>query len=129
MKIGIPVTEFRGLASPVHGHFGSAACFVVVDTETMTCERVSNGDRDHEHGKCRPMAALAGVLPDVVLVGGIGLGALRGLRMAGIAVHRAPTEARVDQAVSLLEDGKLEELIDAAACAGHGVDDAGHCSR
>jgi predicted Fe-Mo cluster-binding NifX family protein len=80
MRICIPVAEYQGLESQVYGHFGSAESFVMVDTETMAVARLSNGDREHVHGACSPLAALAGARPDAVLVGGIGPGALMGLR-------------------------------------------------
>ena len=44
MKMCIPVSEVRGLESPVHGHFGSAPAFLAVDSETMAVETLSNGD-------------------------------------------------------------------------------------
>ncbi|MEW6753343.1 MAG: NifB/NifX family molybdenum-iron cluster-binding protein [Candidatus Latescibacterota bacterium] len=128
MKVAIPVAEYRGLESPVHGHFGSAACFVVVNTEALACERVANGDTAHVHGACSPVRALGGARPDAVLVGGIGRGALLGLRHAGIAVWRAPAGTVAD-AVRLFIAGQLEELVDQATCAGHGESAACHHAR
>jgi predicted Fe-Mo cluster-binding NifX family protein len=118
MKICIPVSEYRELSSPVYGHFGSAPCFALVDTDTMKVERLSNRDHDHVHGACSPMKAMAGVKPDVVVVSGIGTGALLGLRSAGIKVCRADG-GTVAQVVRLLKDGKLSEMDENAACAGH----------
>jgi len=34
MKLCIPISEDRGLDSPICGHFGSAPAFLLVDTET-----------------------------------------------------------------------------------------------
>ena len=110
MKVCIPVSEYRGLESPVYGHFGSAACFALVNTDTMTVERLSNRDRAHVHGACSPVKALAGVKPDAILVGGIGTGALIELRQAGITVCRAPLGTVAD-AVRLFKAGELEELV------------------
>ena len=78
MKVCIPVSEQRGLESPVHGHFGSAPGFISVDAETLAVETLSNGDLGHEHGTCSPVRALAGAKPGAVLVGGLGAGALAG---------------------------------------------------
>ncbi|MCE9615090.1 MAG: diguanylate cyclase [Lentisphaerae bacterium] len=119
MKVCIPVSAYRGLDSPVHGHFGSANCFCLVDTDTMTAERVANHDLDHVHGACNPLKALAGANPQAVLVGGIGPGALIGLRRAGITVCRAAAGTAA-QAVRLFMAGKLEVLDATATCAGHG---------
>ena len=87
MKVAIPVAEYRGLESLVYGHFGSAPIFVLVDSETMSVEALGNQDQAHVHGQCSPVKALAGARPDAVVVGGIGAGAVRGLRAAGIKVY------------------------------------------
>jgi len=126
MKVCIPVSEYRGLDSPVYAHFGSAGCFVLVDTETMKVECLSNRDRHHEHGACSPLKALAGAKPDAVLVGGIGLGALMGLRQAGIAVYRV-SSGNVADAIQMFKDGKLEALDAKATCAGGTGRSACHC--
>ena len=119
MKIAIPVADYRGLESPVYGHFGSAPVFALVDSETMAIEPVGNRDHGHVHGACSPLKALAGAKPDAIIVGGIGMGALLGLRAAGMKVYRC-TEGTVTDAVRLLTDNKLEEIDDKGACAGHG---------
>jgi len=119
MKVCVPVSEFRGLESPVHGHFGSAPGFLMVDTGTMAVEMLSNGDEGHEHGACRPVRALAGAKPDAVLAGGLGPGALSGLRQAGIRVYLAPAGSAAE-AVRGFQEGRLEELVSLATCAGHG---------
>ena len=118
MKICIPVAECKGLESPVYGHFGSAPLFVEVDTETMAVEPISNQDHGHVHGSCNPMKAIAGRKPDAVLVGGIGPGALVGLRQAGIAVFLAP-QGTVADAVRMFNAGELAELERQATCGGH----------
>lgn len=128
MKVCVPVGEYRGLESPVYGHFGSAASFVMVDTETLAFEPVSNQDAVHVHGACSPLKALAGARPDAILVGGMGLGALMKLREAGIRVFRA-TPGTVAEAVQLFKDGRLEELDARGTCAGHGGPAACHCSH
>lgn len=126
MKVCIPVSEYRGLESPVHGHFGSAPCFIAVDTETMAAEELSNSDRAHVHGACSPVKALAGAKPGAVLVGGLGAGALAGLRQAGIRVYLA-SEGTVEQALSQFKAGRLEELVASATCGGH-AHGSGGCS-
>ena len=118
MKVCIPVSEQRGLESPVHGHFGSAPGFISVDTETLAVAALANCDREHVHGACSPVKALAGAKPDAVLVGGLGAGALAGLRQAGIRVYLAP-DGTVAEALRLFIAGQLEELTALATCPGH----------
>jgi predicted Fe-Mo cluster-binding NifX family protein len=118
MRVCIPVADYRGLESPVYGHFGSAPGFVLVDCETMSVELLGNLDREHVHGQCHPMRALAGVMPDAVVVSGIGAGALRGLLAAGIRVYRCGGDTVAD-AVRLLTNGELPKMQEDDACAGH----------
>jgi predicted Fe-Mo cluster-binding NifX family protein len=118
MKVAIPVAQDRGLESPVYGHFGSAPAFVLVDAETMNVGVLGNRDQKHVHGQCQPMKALAGMNPDAVIVGGIGVGALRGLRAAGIKVYRCDG-GTVMEAVRLFRSGGLSEIQEDDACGGH----------
>lgn len=118
MKVCIPVENDRGLESQVYGHFGSAPLFVLADTETMRVEPLANSDRGHIHGQCSPVKALAGLKPDAVLVGGIGPGALHGLRSLGIRVFRCD-DVTVAEALRRLNAGELQEMDEVATCAGH----------
>lgn len=119
MRVAIPVEEYRGLESLVYGHFGSAPAFAIVDSETMAVEALGNSDQTHVHGQCSPMKALAGMTPEAVMVGGIGAGALLGLRGAGIKVYRAAGKT-VAEAVAHLKNGTLREMTPECACGGHG---------
>jgi predicted Fe-Mo cluster-binding NifX family protein len=96
-----------------------------VDAETMTVAPLANRDHGHEHGACSPMKALAGAKPDAVIVGGIGTGALLGLRAAGTKVYRS-SGGTVAQAVQQLKAGELAEMNEEAACAEHTGDHACH---
>jgi predicted Fe-Mo cluster-binding NifX family protein len=118
MKVCIPVAEYRGLESLVYGHFGSAPVFALVDSETMAVEALGNRDEGHVHGQCSPVKALAGARPEAVVVGGIGGGALMGLRQAGIKVYQA-TGGTVAEVVTLLQKGGLKEVAPGQTCAGH----------
>lgn len=125
MNVCIPVTEDRGLASPVSPHFGSAPLFLVVDTDTGSCRAVANRNEHHDHGMCRPLSSLTGERLDGIVVGGIGRGALGKLQAAGLRVYRseAPT---VEAAVAALRAGTLPEVTPAEACAQHGNGPHGH---
>jgi len=79
---------------------------------------VGNEDQTHVHGQCSPVKALGGVKPQAVVVGGIGAGALRGLRSAGIKVYRCAGRT-VAEAVDLFKNGKLSEIREDDTCAGH----------
>jgi predicted Fe-Mo cluster-binding NifX family protein len=122
MRIAIPVAKYCGLESTVYGHFGSAPVFALVDTETLSVEAIGNCDHAHVHGACSPMKALSGARPAAVIVGGIGAGALLGLREAGIKVYRA-SGGTVADAVRQFKSAALPEIEADGACAGH---DGGH---
>ena len=123
MIIAFPAKADNGFNSEVFGHFGSAPCFIMVDSEGQTIESAGNADQHHEHGQCRPVAALGGTKVDAVVVGGIGGGALRKLLSAGIKVYRA-VEGTVQDNLALINTGQLPEFKMNMTCAGHG--NSGH---
>ena len=124
MKIAFPTQEDNGLDSQVHGHFGSAERFIIIDNETNDYETVDNSDKDHLHDHCQPLAALAGKPVDVVVVGGIGLGALSKLNSSEIKVYRA-IEGTVEENLKLIKEETLPLFTINQTCAGHGSD--GNC--
>jgi len=118
MNLCIPVAENQALNSIVYGHFGSAPLFLLVDSETLSVEPLTNHDEHHVHGACHPLKALAGRAVDAVIVGGIGAGAVRGLRQAGIAVYRSSAQT-VAETVARFNAGELAEIDVQHACGGH----------
>jgi predicted Fe-Mo cluster-binding NifX family protein len=125
MKICFPTQAFQGLESQVYGHFGSAAGFLIVDTETMQTEDLHNRDLHHAHGGCQPLKALAGRTVDGIVVGGIGMGALNKLQAGGVKVYRA-AEGTVSHNLELLKQGQLPVYTEQFVCAGHGHGPQGH---
>ena len=118
MKICIPVKENNGLESIPYNHFGSAPFFLVVDTETNDVTAINNRDLNHEHGKCQPIKAIGGADIDVVLVLGIGAGAINKLNSMGVKVFKAnPTSLKEN--IDLFNDNKLIEFSPANSCTGH----------
>lgn len=118
MKICFPVAQNQGLASPIYGHFGSATQFVLVDTESGDLLAIDNRDKQHVHGACNALKALAGNPVDAVVVAGIGGGALAMLNRAQIKVFtaQAPT---VGENVALFKSGAFREIVP-QGCGGHG---------
>ena len=118
MKIAFPVQVDVGLDSQVHGHFGSAPSFVILDSTSGEYQTISNTDAHHAHGQCQPVKALAGNPVDAVVVGGIGGGALMRLQSQGVRVFRA-VEGSVKQNLEFIRSGKLPEFSVNMTCAGH----------
>ncbi len=124
MKIAFPTMENKGIDSPVYGHFGSAYYFVFLDEKTGNLEIKENPDREHEHGFCKPLAALGGEKVDAVVVGGIGGGALKKLMTGGIKVYRA-VEGSVKENADLIKAGNLPLFTPSDTCGHHvGIGDS-----
>ena len=127
MKILIPVTEDKGLDSPIHSHFGSAPMFILADSGSNAVELIDNRGKEHTPGACNPFKALGGRVVDAVVVGGIGAGALAAFRKARIRVFHAEGGTVADS-LSRLASGVLPELDRKASCAAHGSG-AGGCHQ
>lgn len=116
MTICFPVTRDAGAESPLCAHFGSAPLFLLVDAESGARRILANGNLHHEHGRCSPLAALAGERVDGLVVGGIGAGALAKLGAAGIPVYFSD-HGTVGEALAALRAGSLQPVTPAMACA------------
>ncbi len=118
MRICFPTDQLNGLKSTIYEHFGSAAGFIIVDTDSKSVEEVKNDDLHHVHGMCQPLKALGGSSVDAVAVGGIGRGALMKLQAQGIRVFRAE-KGTVEQNIALILDRKLPEFDARFTCGGY----------
>ncbi len=118
MKICVPVNENKGLESMPYNHFGSAPMFLVYNDETEKVKEINNGDLHHEHGMCQPIKAVGGENVDVVLVGGIGAGAINKLNAQGIKVYKA-CNGTVEENIKQFKEGNLSELSVQNACQHH----------
>jgi predicted Fe-Mo cluster-binding NifX family protein len=119
MKVGFAVQFNKGLESTVYGHFGSAPAFVIVDTDLNQVSGIDNTDAHHVHGACNPIMALGGNSIDVMIVGGIGAGAIVKLNAMGVKVFRAGA-ATVNENIALLNESRLQELSMNDSCREHG---------
>lgn len=118
MKICIPIIEDRGFDSAVNPHFGSAPAFFIYDTVHKTYTVASNGDHDHQHGMCQPVAAIQGLEIDVVVCAGMGFRAVQRLNQAGVRVYRIQKES-VGEVIKEFDLDTLSELTDEQACTEH----------
>ena len=92
MKVWFAVEKDDGIQSSVHGHFGSAPAFIVVDAEINKAVTLNNRDLNHMHGACNPIRAIGGLKPDAMVAGGIDAGAITRLNAEGVKVYRAAAE-------------------------------------
>ena len=119
MRICIPVARDFGLDSVTYGHFGSAPCFLVVDSETMDIQRIDNSNDDHQHGACNPVGIIAGQSIDAAIVGGIGRRALMAFQSVGVDVLRFEG-GTVGEAIESLKQNRLPRFGSEDSCCGHG---------
>ena len=118
MKICIPVVENKGMESSPYNHFGSAPKFLVVNLDGEEIEVIDNGDLDHEHGKCQPLKALANKSVDVVIVRGIGAGAISKLNSMGTKVFKG-VEGNVKENLELLKEFTVNNGCNHHDCGNH----------
>jgi predicted Fe-Mo cluster-binding NifX family protein len=126
MNLCIPVNSDSGLASEVCPHFGSAPCFLIVDTDSLACRAIAN--TVHQQGRgggCAPLHLLDGQAVDAMVVGGIGMGALNKLRAANIQVL-VSTLPTVKETITAFKAGTLQSVGDDMVCAAHGPQGHGH---
>jgi len=122
MKVCIPIQENRGLESVAYNHFGSAPFFLIYDSKDEKINVIVNDDLHHTHGMCQPLKAIGGESVDVILVGGIGAGALMKLSNQGIKVYKVANESVLNN-IELLKGNELLEFSIDNSCNNH---DCGH---
>jgi len=120
-RIIIPTEDQNGLNSRLAGHFGRAPYFAVVDLEDnkeiSNVETVSNvgehaGGRGHAHDN------ILRLMPQVVIVYGMGPRGLMSFQNAGIAVLRANADT-VTGVIDAYRKNELQELTDGCQEAHH----------
>jgi predicted Fe-Mo cluster-binding NifX family protein len=80
---------------------------------------VDNTNAHHVHGACNPIMALGGNTIDVMVVGGIGPGAIMKLNAMGVKVYRTGATT-VDENIALLNENRIQELSMNDSCQQHG---------
>ncbi len=104
MKICFPVDENKGLASKLHGRFGSASMFLLVDSETGTFQELygmsSRGGSPFDFD---------GIDAEAIVIGNIGERALFELIRSGLKVYQAQ-KPTVTENIELIKQSELIEL-------------------
>lgn len=108
MKIAVTSTG-KTLDSQVDPRFGRAACFIIIDTETMDFSVIENVNTAAAGGAGISSAKLvidAGA--EAILTGNCGPNAERTLTAAGLKLYTGVT-GTVAEAIELFKSGKLTE--------------------
>lgn len=120
----IPTKGDAGLNDTVNDHFGSAACFTLINTDTDEITVLNNSNAQHVHGNCHPLNQLAKYNIDCIVCKGMGRRAIEALNREGIKIYQAKTD-NIQEVVSLIKSGGLSEIDPATACMGHGQGKSG----
>lgn len=125
MKVCMPVQSDQGPESQVSGHFGSAPCFLIFDSDTLEFKSIENANQQHAHGQCNPLERFKTIKPDIVVVDGIGAGAFSKLQNAGIRVFKAEGKTVQENIDHLTTRGLMAFSAD-HSCAGHDHENGHH---
>jgi len=121
MKIAITSTG-RTLDSQVDPRFGRAACFIIIDTETMGLNVIENESIAAAGGAGISSArTVTDAGAEAVLTGNCGPNAERTLTAAGLKLYTGAT-GTVAEAVELFKSGKLTEAAGPNVKPGFGMD-------
>jgi predicted Fe-Mo cluster-binding NifX family protein len=118
MKLCFPVEQKKGLESLVYSHFGSAPAFLIFDTNSNEVITIDNSNLNHVHGACNPIQTIGGSNVDVVIVGGIGGGAISKLNAKNIKVFQS-VKGTVEFNIEMFNKSLLTELTMEDACTQH----------
>lgn len=118
MKICIPIKTNEGLNSQLDDHFGSAAFFLLYDTQTCDYEIISNKNSQHQHGMCNPLDTLDSYDVDIVICNGMGARAVHKLQQSNIRAF-CSDERAVRDVITHYEKQQLREITVENACENH----------
>jgi predicted Fe-Mo cluster-binding NifX family protein len=110
-----------GLEAPLDPRFGRCANFVIVDTETMEAESISNSSAGAASGAgIQAAQTIANAGASALITGNIGPNAAETLKAAGVKVYLT-SGGSVREAVEKLKNGELTETSSASVQAHAGM--------
>lgn len=107
MKIAFPVSKNDGLDSLIDEHFGTAANFLIVDTDTQDFKIKKNQKLLDDAVKCKTSVFEKEEKIDAVITRCMGDGSRRGLSKENIQIFQAVKET-VKENLALLEKDALK---------------------
>jgi len=118
MRICVPAATDEGMGAKAFGHFGSAPCFIIYDTDDRTHTVVGNSNNHHAHGMCQPLDVLENHSVDIVVCRGMGARAVSRLNQGGIRAYRVTGET-VEDVITEYTEGTGQEITPDGACSDH----------
>jgi predicted Fe-Mo cluster-binding NifX family protein len=111
MKIAISATG-RDIESNIDVTFGRALFFLILDTTTKEVKVIENKVRDRPDGVgITAVNVVENEGVDAVITYDIGPFAFKTFRQGGVKIYKA--EGKINNAIRLLEEGKLSEITKA----------------
>ncbi len=119
MRLCFPTIDNRGLDSRISAHFGRAAYFLTVDTETDNVDAIDGGTSRHTRGDDghSPVDMIPWDTIDALVITGVGQKAIDRLSASGIKVYRA-AGATINESLAAYKSGSLSELLPGDGCKG-----------
>ena len=114
MKIAVPTTDDGGLQATIASHFGQAAYFTIIDSESGEVSPQPNTG-EHHGGAVTPAQLIAEAGTNMVLCGGLGSRAVALFAQAGIDVY-VGAQGTVQDALDAHRDGRLGVAAKDGAC-------------
>ena len=107
MKIAFPVKQNNGLDSLIHDHFGTAALFLIADTQTGALEIRENQKLQDDTVKCKTGVFQKEDQVAAVVTRCMGDGSQRSLAAEKIQIYQAQKDT-VRENLALLEKNELK---------------------
>ena len=128
MKIAFPISEDKGLDSPLNAHFGTAKHFLVVDTENRAVTPLDNQKLKEGGSSCKTGVFGKDSGINAVVTQCIGDGSLRNLNNDEITVYAAQGDTVAENLDRLAtEELKLFHIFD--LCQGKKNKKEGGCGH
>jgi predicted Fe-Mo cluster-binding NifX family protein len=125
MKVAIPTNGNNGMDEAVAEHFGRAATYTIVDTQTNMVRTIPNTS-SHMGGTGYPPELLAREGAEALLCRGLGRRAIQMFEELGIKVYIGASGS-VNDTVILFHNGALQQATEDTACTQHAFrDQKGH---
>ena len=99
------------LDAKIDKRFGRCAWFLFVDSDSMECESVENGNADTVAGAgtaCAQLVLKKGV--DAVISGQVGPNAYEVLKQGGVKVFITPQDSNVREAIDRHKNNELQQM-------------------
>jgi predicted Fe-Mo cluster-binding NifX family protein len=115
-KVGIPITQDRGLNSMTSAHFGNAPFFAFVEVNEGQIKsahvKVNRATKRTRKKGIDAAHFLIDERADVVLACSMGEGPFHLLRDSSVQIYVLPEQVKIKEAIDLLNNGRLEKMTE-----------------